>query len=252
MHADLITRGGGVFSKLMNALQNISRIKPDKVYLDISQDPRIKIKDNPFDYIFEQYKKRAVRVLCRPAALDIDLFHSRQLSPLRQAASKLIFKDEILSIVEGYKSKLKIHNTLGVHLRLTDMNTDHGEKYGFNTFEDYIEEIEKIKNCDNIFVASDNKESIRKLVNIYGNKIKYVPGMIRVSKERTGHKKLKQFRANNLNSKQAWEEAFIECLLLASCKYMIYRPSNVCNAAMVFSNTLKNTFRIKKGPLKNG
>jgi hypothetical protein len=47
-----------------------------------------------------------------------------------------------------------------------------------------------------------------------------------------------------LKDKKLWVEAFIEMLLLSKCGTLICRSSNVNNASIIYSNTLKKIIRI--------
>ena len=88
----------------------------------------------------------------------------------------------------------------------------------------------------NIFVASDNEESILKLKTIFGNRISYVPNLIRAKTEIEDSSTL---QSDNFRSTKFWQEAFLEMLLLSKCSTLICRTSNVANMAIISSNSIK-------------
>lgn len=122
------------------------------------------------------------------------------------------------------------------------MNIYHKNDYGNLVFEDFLNEIQKIKDeGKKIFVASDNNESLSKLKSLYNDDIVYVDGFLRGETETEDTLILQK---NHFKDVRLWEEAFIEMLLLSRCGTLICRTSNVNNVAIIYSNNLKNIIRI--------
>jgi hypothetical protein len=92
-----------------------------------------------------------------------------------------------------------------------------------------------------IFVASDNYESIEKLIKIYGNQINFVPNMLRVNKEEDNSY---EFQIENLSNPSFWIESFLDMILLSKCSTLICRTSNFSNASVCFSNTIEDVIRL--------
>ena len=122
------------------------------------------------------------------------------------------------------------------------MNIHHGDVYGNLVFEDFLNEIQKLKeDGKKIFVASDNNESLSKLKSLYNDDIVYVNDFLRGETETEDTLIL---QANHFKDVQLWEEAFIEMLLLSKCGTLICRTSNLNNVAIIYSNSLKKIIRI--------
>ena len=129
-------------------------------------------------------------------------------------------------------------HTLGVHLRLTDMNTVHPE-YGHVTIEKYISAtrtyLESHSDIKNIFVSSDNDESIRIFESNFPDYkvVSYTDG-IRCTSSRDDNY---QFQLRNLSDPTFLQKITIEALILSKCGALIHRISDYANFAILFSNT---------------
>lgn len=243
--------GGGIFSKMMLALQNIAVYDYgiENCYLNIADNRAIdETQKNPLDFILEQsYDEKYKHVDCRgfaPYSKVDRIEKSSKYDEYRYAASNLKYKQTLRVLLDDYTYLYNINSsTVGVHIRLCDMNLAHKEEYGILTLEDYIEAIQKeITYSDtNIFVASDNEESLLKLQAVFGNRIRYVPRLIRAKTEIEDSSKLQAF---NFRSVKFWQEAFLEMLLLSRCSKLICRSSNLANMAIVSSNTIKKTIML--------
>ena len=122
------------------------------------------------------------------------------------------------------------------------MNIHHKDDYGSLVFEDFLNEIKKLKeDGKKIFVASDNNESLLKLKSLYNDDIVYVDGFLRGETENEDTLLL---QTNHLKDVTFWEEAFIDMLLLSKCETLICRSSNFNNASIIYSNSLKKIIRI--------
>lgn len=236
-------RAGGIFSKYMTALQNILIIDKncDEVYLRIV-DPRYLIHPNrnPFDYVLEQtlddnYESFEASLSYPRYGNHNPIELSKNFSNLREIVEKIKIKDSILNKVDVLCEELDINNkTLGVHVRLTDMNIYHSAEYGKSNIQEYISEIKKIEHqYKRIFVASDNFESIEKLKNEFGNKIVFVKGMIRGETEDQDTLPLQLEHCKN---EKMWIDIFVEMLLLSKCGSLLIRTSNVSNIAILYAD----------------
>lgn len=163
-----------------------------------------------------------------------------------KVAKKIIWNCNINKTVNNYKDIFIDNNTLGIHLRFTSMFY-HNDLYGNVTIEDYIacinEYITKY-NIKNIFIASDNLESIKKIENVFKNiKINYFKGFSRQNSETLFFKNnadnLKFEVYNRDNNKNSYTEVILESIMLSKCKYLIYRVSSVSLLAQLISNNIK-------------
>ena len=163
---------------------------------------------------------------------------------LRKLARKLKFNKRMKMLIKNEEEKIDFNNALGVHIRLTDMNGIHPE-YGILNFNDFEKMIDLIlkehKEIKTIFVASDNNESIKKLVNKYSNRIKFIDYLNRCEKESENSYELQLI---NHESKEFWEHGFLDMMMLSKCKYLLHRTSNVANASLVFSDTIIKSYNI--------
>lgn len=247
----LNVRGGGVFSKMMLAMQNIAKFEYglENCYLNIADRRALGVGDsNPLDFVLEQtYGESYLFIECKPLAPYTNLSRvedSEDYLNLKKEASKLKYKQILRVLLDDYTYLYSINsNTLGVHIRLCDMNIAHKTDYGVVNFNDYVKAIQKeLEYSDtNVFVASDNEESILKLRAIFGSRISYVPNLIRAKTE-TEDSSLLQLQ--NFNNVKFWQEAFLEMLLLSKCSKLICRTSNLANMAIISSNTIKKTIML--------
>lgn len=234
--------GGGIFSKYMLAVQNSIYYEIDNIFLNITDD---RTDSNMFNNIFKQKDNLDYNIIncqilpsyCSTKKIE----ESSNLEKYKYLVNKLIFQDEIINRVETYEKKLNIcKNTIGVHIRLTDMNIYHKDNYGVSTISNYIEAI-KNYNDFNFFIASDNNESLSELKNIFGDKINYIDNLIRCDHSSDDSLFL---QLNKFRDKELWIQIFVEMLLLSKCSKLICRTSNVSNASIIHSNTLSQIIRV--------
>lgn len=239
-------KAGGIFSKTMLGIQRIDERKfnVEDCYFNVIDERALnEYNFNPFDYVLEQkvnqqYTAFNCGVLPSYNSKGYMGYSKVEQSPeflnLKRIASELKYKEELLERVNAIELPL---NTVGVHLRMCDMNTVHAEEYGLLTFEDYVEAIEKEITSENkIFVASDNEESIKKLQIIFKDRILFVDGMIRCALETDDSF---QLQLDYFKNKEFWVEAFLDMLLLSRCSKLICRTSNLANMAIISSNTIQ-------------
>jgi hypothetical protein len=239
---------GGIFSKTMHGIQHIERnsFNVEDCYFNVV-DPVAINEDglNPFDYILDQTVREDYREYeCGYMSSYNSKNHanygrveeSPEYTRLKEIASKLKYKEELLEIVSKYAKEFT-KDILGVHIRLSDMNNIHGSDYGIFTFDDYVNLIQQETNLETkIFVASDNTESIKKLQNLFKDRILFVDGLIRGTTEDSD---LSEIQINNIKNEAFWREAFLEMLLLSKCSKLICRTSSLANMAIISSNTIQ-------------
>lgn len=237
---------GGVFSKTMLGIQRVDvhKLNIEDCYFNVI-DERALNEDNfnPFDYVLEQeVSEQHIGFHCGflPSYNSKGYMgYSRveqapEFLNLKSIASKLKYKEELLERVNAIELPV---DTIGVHLRMCDMNTIHAGEYGVLTFEDYVRAIEEeITPESRIFVASDNEESIKKLQTIFKDRILSVDGMIRCALETDDSF---QLQLDYFKNKEFWIEAFLDMLLLSRCSKLICRTSNVANMAIISSNSIE-------------
>ena len=232
--------GGGVFSKYMIAIESLSHVNSniENVYINVIDE---RTNNDIFDEIFNQtFDENYLNLnMVYPNNINNTENH-HNLDKYKKIITKFSFKKELIEEIEGYQKSLCIdENTVGVHVRLTDMNIYHLSDYGYSDFNSYLNRLNK---TDNYFVASDNEESLNKLIEIFGDKIKYVPNLIRTKNEKEDSLNL---QLTNFKNKNFWKESFIEMMLLSKCGSLICRTSCLASASIIHSNTIKNIIRIK-------
>ena len=122
------------------------------------------------------------------------------------------------------------------------MNIHHKNDYGQLTYSDFLKVIkEEIAPESKLFVASDNLESLIKLKEEFGDRVKYVPDLIRAQLETDDSYEL---QLKYFKTKELWVEAFLEMMLLSKCSKFICRTSNLANMSIITSNTFKKVIML--------
>jgi hypothetical protein len=241
--------GGGIFSKVMLLFQiteqHVGHLSSLFSIYAVNLDDRIDSTLNPFDFIFEQKRMGYEEIMKYHTYPSFrESIPPYYLDRLQKIAAKLKINPEVKSKFDEIHNSLNFdNNVLGVHLRLTDMNTLHGDDYGNKTFNDYIKVIDsylKENDVKQIYVAADNNESLNKLIDRYGNKILYYRDFFRPDNEDA----TVNFQLDNFSDKKLWQDSFIDMLLLAQTNVLIHRVSNFANAAKVFSKTITKSIVI--------
>lgn len=148
-------------------------------------------------------------------------------------------------------------NTLGIHFRFTDMNVAHSYNNP-TTYTKYLIEIKKyleIYNIRTIFIASDNNETLNKIIN--ENDLKHIKfiyrNVKRYDKEKANeldmiwyknpdtnspHPYLNNFSSTifNINDPNTHLESIIDCIMLSKCNYLIFTYSNISNLSILMSD----------------
>lgn len=237
--------GGGIFSKMMIAIQNTEMFQYglENCYFDTTDQRALGLDgSNPFNFILDQsYDDSYKRIQHNNHKIydkEVRLEESAEFGNLKAIASKLKYKQELRVLLDDYLYMLGIDkNTIGVHVRLCDMNIAHVRDYGYVSFDDYVEAIKRELDLEGkIFVASDNKESITKLQRLFGSRVVFVKNLIRAETEIEDSSKLQE---KHFKEERFWREAFLEMLLLSKCSKLICRTSNLAHMAVISSNTIK-------------
>ncbi len=184
-----------------------------------------------------------------PVSVLYDRYNPIELSPrlddYKKTLSRIHIKNSIKNLAHTFCAVNNVGpKTLGVHLRMTTMMLHDNLKKV--TYEQYCETIDKCLetgNYENIYVASDNDESLRKLENRYGSHIRYYSNLLRLKTEIIGNRSDFSWEYDMFFRKQFWIESFMECLTLSYCGGLVCRDSNFSNMAVVFSNSIKNVYR---------
>lgn len=250
MNVKVKTIGGGIFSKVMVGIQSVSpSFDLNNLVMDIDwgrvdSKRQNKTDVNPFNWVLDQNESIKVDKII-PAG--VSSMHSQFLtnknfdikfSGYKNVIQKLNIKKEIHDRIPNNINE----RTLGVHVRLTDMNKIH-KQYGVLTTDSFKRKIDSVINSgdyDNIFVASDNMESIEELSKHY--KIIYNDVTNRSLTE--DGSEYNKFLQDNSGEKSLWCDSFLDFLTLSKCGGIIYTPSNLAIASIMYSNTIKNKYRI--------
>jgi hypothetical protein len=240
---------GGIFSKFITVIQNlkISGIDFDSVYINNIDDRSLTGDDNIFNSILDQTKDENLPIISciYPGTYSkhSPIESSDNLPDYKKIIKKIRFNQDLINKINYYLDIYKINeNYLGVHIRLCDMNIYHSNDYGILYYEDFLEAIKKEKGPNTkIFLTSDNKESIKKLKQEFGDDLVYVEDFLRGETE---SEDTMEFQLNNFKDKRLWKEAFIEMFLLSKCGTLICRTSNLSNVSIIYSDTLKRIIRL--------
>jgi hypothetical protein len=256
MNIKVDTFGGGPFSQFMVALQSINDVhkndldKIDNIYIDTDM-----VSINPFNYVLEQNSEMLFDsiVNCRESHhrreqnkgileyTDLFNINNGDLENLKKIIKKIKIKNTVTDKLNTLNDR-----TLGVHIRLTDMNSIH-PIHGIFTINDYISKIKTVLKGDptlnNIFISSDNDESISKIISIFSNHtITYNTVSNRSVKE--DDTSYMSYQTKSFSSEMFWVDSFLEMLSLSLCDELIYRVSNLNNSSVIFSEKIKKTHKL--------
>ncbi len=243
---------GGIFSKYIFGIKNAILHEADSYYLNVTDTVRTNC--DIFDCILDQTLFFDDTIESDNLIKNVDCQHlgnytkfnpienSPNLAKYSEIIKKIKIKKELLDEVKHYQDKFNIdESTVGVHIRLTDMNIYHGNDYGWLSFEDFKSQMRPdVK----YFVASDNYESLKKLKELYGDNINYVDGLMRGELETDDTSTMFLNNPVVFKNKQFWHDSFLEMLLLSKCGELICRTSDLSNVAIIYSETIKNIIRL--------
>jgi len=185
--------------------------------------------------------------------LNITNIKSKNFLLGKNILKKIKLSDELMNLVNLNISKYNINNkTLGIHIRLTDMNINHHSILSINTYIDKIRKIIKENQISNIFLASDNDESIDIIIKHFANEnlsINYIPNLIRSLKQETSQDFTIQqynylYNTDQEIKKNFITDSFLDMLCLSKCGYLIHRTSNVANFAILYSDSIEHIYKL--------
>lgn len=277
-----IVPGAGIFSRILQfGIIPLADVDFDRVFLTLSPitpideppgsfaDLAYKICEynvammqkqgmaNPYDYIpgfalIQNYDETFVNMGHLPIGERFDKLNCIEKSPryqdFKRVLGRLTIKPEIYIAADNfiYANSIGSH-TLGVHVRLTTMNLMHHDLYQQVTIDDYFRIVDRDlrnHNYRNIFVASDNYESITKFQQRYGNMVISQPDMIRYPGEKFAKFEDSLPEYQWFFMERFWQESFRECMILSKCGGLVCRESNFSNMAIVFSDSYQHISRV--------
>ena len=250
MKIHIKTNGGGIFSHFYLALRTVEfKIKNidsiESIYLEPNSDTVIGQKCigfNPFDFTLDQkietfdiYINSSIFAI-HETLKDID---SEFLNRMRQICDKILIKKEIIKSTNSLINE----NTLGVHIRLTDMFQHHPyyiSQLG-NSTEAYINKtISLIEQNHPIFVSSDNKES---LIN-FQKKFNVIFNNSRNIAETEYDKDYLTYQYDNFDKEWFWNDSFLDMISLSKCGSLLYNVSSLNTTSFLYSKSIINTYRL--------
>jgi hypothetical protein len=174
--------------------------------------------------------------------------NSPRLADYKRVLNKIHIQNEITTRVDDLCKLVRINEkVLGAHVRMTTMAAQIN--YGTVTYEDYCKAIDKELETgiyERLYVSTDNVESLVKMENRYRSIICYYPNLLRLPTEQITGITQWGWEYDMFFRKKYWQESFMEAMTLARCGGLVCRDSNFSNAAIVFSNTIKQVSRIIK------
>lgn len=247
MKTAITVGAGGIFSKFMFFVQNAAYHGQFDA-APFCHDPRATANGNPFRFVIDGI----------PDEGDVDNWI------LARHLGNYTSTNRIEDSVDFEAMRAVVHNIklgaifdrprhdipmVGVHIRLTDMDTTHPE-YGTRTISDYFAAIDSMPRFYKLYVASDNEESIHKMIDRYGlmsdpgqdGRVVYIQGMLRAKTENDIDQV--DIQINNMSDSVFWREAFMDMIGLSRCEYIIGRTSNLFNAAILYADRDVNIVRI--------
>jgi len=258
-HIIVTTHGGGIFSLFHQALATIVNMygaaRADSIHsfqIRISQEHFLHNK-TMFDSFFES----DATSITNTNTIQIDrnrdgivMFVKVTEDPaLLSTLKTILYKNKINTsiearVVEFCKQYQITNRTLTVHIRLTDMNTLHTDLYGTRTFDDYKKDIDTLletyPEIDTLYVASDNRESIDKLVSLYSSRMPVISfhHEYRMPNETSDNY---QFVLNDINRlPDVPVTVFTELLIGSKGGHFLGRISDVSNFIILYSDTFKS------------
>jgi hypothetical protein len=231
----------GNLSMAMNHLYFMSGTC-EQIYMDFTKKSLTGWENqNPYDDVMDQMlTDEFVSVSCW--GNELMNYGEDSLIDIRNTVKPYFkFKQSLVDKIDRFCEDNHVnHNTVGVHVRMNDMNAWHGDQFGFVYYEDYTKHIDILLNdAHNIFVASDNYETLNKLIERYGDKVVYHKEVRRSEKEHQegNHKELRDMGHKRLSGYENFVTPFDDLLSLIKCGSLIGRKySNFTIAAVMLGN----------------
>lgn len=244
--------GGGIFSLFHQALETLL----DAPEADRLTRFQIRIADRHFimnkalfNDFFEENNEPCDTVITqteidRRTTRFLKIHHHAEMPRIKRLCRLNPLRASIVQEVDRYANQFGINaNSLAVHVRMTDMNTIHANDFGIVTREHYYTIIDRMlqayPNIDNLYITSDNTESIHALQKRYSERyrVTYVVDSYRRDKEDSENCDFQQCALNALPEFHL--RAFTELLVASRCSYFIYRISDYSNFCLLYSDTIK-------------
>jgi hypothetical protein len=216
----------------------------ENIYMDFNNRNIKWGNENPYDKVFNQQLTSDYQMVCC-WGLSLFNYDSISLEDIRKNTQHYFkFNQNLTKIVNNIALEKNINEkTLGVHIRMNDWNICHGNQLGYVYYEDYVIEIDNLldnNDINNIFVGSDNYETIEKLKSKYGDKILIADDISRNMKEQQDDM---GFITNNFEKRLSNEydfiTPFIDFLLLIKCGYFIGRKYSNFSCAATYLGNMK-------------
>lgn len=213
-------------------------------------NPYAHITNYAFDQKIEDFHNSPVLVTGPPQThhgKNNPIEFTEKFLQYKQQFKRLKFRKEILDQVELRCKDMQVNeNTLSVHCRMTTLSRMFGNQH--KTTEEYFSFVDselKLGTYSNIFLSSDNDESIIKFKSRYGNLLQCNEDFkCRYPEEKTESGAL-EFKY--LFRKYNWVETLTDMFMLSRGSAIIGRYSYFTNAAIVASNSIKKIIRIDFG-----
>lgn len=266
-----VSAGGGITSQFIILLQNLlfksNEIPNGPLYIDkgdtlkrlytdyLKEDEQVFFNlPNWWDAVFIQTKDPSIDTYFNldgvyriPYNFFTDPIDIENLPKYKKIVKdKLNFHPSLLLEIGKQIIQLGVdNNTLAVHLRLTDLNDVHSKELGIITIDDYLKEINNIliahPNINKIFIASESLENILYLQSQLNIPIVYVPNLRRATKNNFLYDQVEYMK-----DPLYWREVFLDVFLLAECKYLLGRVSNITNTSIILSDKIEKYYCINQ------
>jgi hypothetical protein len=274
----VILPGGGPFSRFLQCgVIPLADVEFDNVFLELSpfveNDATDEYSQIAVDYIVHNTRAMAAYGIERPyqhimsfvtdqkfdetyryhGFLPVGVWydrnrpieHSDRLSDYQRVLKKIHIKNEIKTRVDNLCKLVNINEqTLGVHVRLTTMSLHNHVPVTIENYFDAVDKELESGRWNGIYVSTDNVESLVKMEQRYSRWIRYYPNLLRLPKETIGNDNEWAWEYDMFFHKRFWQESFMEAMTLARCGGLVCRDSNFSNAAIVFSDTIKQVIRV--------
>lgn len=255
------TIGGGIFSTFVVAIQSILKQvndleKIDNIYIEFDKERSLNTKhnyhlnDNVYNFAFDQNADNISIVVHGEVYSDHiyqnlgDLINTENLAKIQLIVSKLKLKNKILDKINSEINE----NTLGVHIRITDMIALHDNYMAhIRTKDSYVSKINQIilqnNNVDKIFIASDNDILLSELKKQFPNIISNtVSNRFDAVYDHSGS--YMDYQYNQMSNEKFWIDSFVEMYSLSKCGYLLYSTSNLSHSSLFFSKTIDKIYKL--------
>jgi|TARA_Y100000114_G_C11763794_1_gene331754 hypothetical protein len=245
--------GAQIFLKESQIMLN--KFKENSSKFNFYLDNECYTPGSPYDKIYNQEKKDSSLFLnavpiggynCSliPHHKKVSLLdHELCGQILKRLKLDLLFKNRLEDFIE--KNNID-DSTFGIHIRMTDSNHQKDPIIPRFKFDDFLKIIKSVeKQYKYIFVASDNNESIEKLIKIYGpDRIKYFKDFWRATEEMENIQPAAEERLFCMQ--EHWQEAFLDTYVLSRCKAMAGKLSAITLVANMLANESQISIPMEK------